>query len=329
MTKNYFIFAILYIMFFTASSCKNKDNFQDLKREVSHRDTSNMKTNFYDISTDSLKALLLIENNRLIDSVIYGRDNRRDFYQVRSKKAQLNFNGVCVLIENEFINERDSTIELFYFPQKYAYELCTNEPYENQHYASFCTGFAINDSTIISAGHCITGNSNDSYRLLFDYHMGNQDSLSEIKQSAVFTVKYIMDFNVENLVDYSIIIVNEKIPKFRHLKMRTRGDVKINQRVYSIGSPSGMPLKRATGAKIRENYDNSFVANLDTYGGNSGSPIFNSSGRVEGILIKGEEDYVQLNNCNISNKCLDNECSGEIVTKINIIRDILKDLNIL
>jgi len=36
-----------------------------------------------------------------------------------------------------------------------------------------------------------------------------------------------------------------------------------------------------------------FTANLDVYAGNSGSPVFNrSTGKVEGIVIQGAEDFV-------------------------------------
>ncbi|WP_420540401.1 S46 family peptidase (plasmid) [Paenibacillus polymyxa] len=53
------------------------------------------------------------------------------------------------------------------------------------------------------------------------------------------------------------------------------------------------PIKSgfAVGAAVRDNPPNAFfVANLDTYGGNSGSPVFNSdTHEVEGILVRGED----------------------------------------
>jgi hypothetical protein len=50
---------------------------------------------------------------------------------------------------------------------------------------------------------------------------------------------------------------------------------------------------------LRRNY---FTANLDSYAGNSGSPVFNQkTGRVEGILIQGADDFVY----NEENQCLE------------------------
>jgi hypothetical protein len=58
------------------------------------------------------------------------------------------------------------------------------------------------------------------------------------------------------------------------------------------------------------------VANTDTYGGNSGSPIFNSTTHVvEGILVRGETDFVWNGNCRVSNVCTANGCRGEDCTR--------------
>ena len=84
-----------------------------------------------------------------------------------------------------------------------------------------------------------------------------------------------------------------------------------------IGHPSGLPTKFAGGAAVRNNQQNAFfVANLDTYGGNSGSPVFNSNTHaVEGILVRGETDFVQQGNCNVSLVCPSTGCRGEDCTR--------------
>ena len=64
-----------------------------------------------------------------------------------------------------------------------------------------------------------------------------------------------------------------------------------------------------------------FVCNLDTYGGNSGSPVFNSSTHeLEGILVRGETDFIVTENgCRKSNVCPQNDpnfvCRGEDCTR--------------
>ena len=55
---------------------------------------------------------------------------------------------------------------------------------------------------------------------------------------------------------------------------------------------------------------------LDTYGGNSGSPVFNAATHeVEGILVRGETDFTSNGTCNVSLVCPTSGCRGEDVTR--------------
>ncbi|HBA61414.1 MAG TPA: hypothetical protein DCZ92_11480 [Elusimicrobia bacterium] len=81
--------------------------------------------------------------------------------------------------------------------------------------------------------------------------------------------------------------------------------------LFVIGHPSGLPLKIAGDAEVvavdtdvyvNDNWGGktkwadqgySFLTNLDTFHGNSGSPVFNLyTLMVEGILVSGDNDYV-------------------------------------
>ena len=65
----------------------------------------------------------------------------------------------------------------------------------------------------------------------------------------------------------------------------------------AIGYPLGLPVKIDSGAEVLEVFQSTFLLNSDTYGGNSGSPIFNSARLaqgellVEGILGGGNPDF--------------------------------------
>jgi V8-like Glu-specific endopeptidase len=78
-----------------------------------------------------------------------------------------------------------------------------------------------------------------------------------------------------------------------------------------------LPLKVAENAFVRDNSNSSYMTcNLDTYGGNSGSPVFNSeTHEVEGILVRGETDFEPSGNCNVSLVCPTTGCRGEDVTR--------------
>lgn len=111
------------------------------------------------------------------------------------------------------------------------------------------------------------------------------------------------------------------------LKFRESGTAGDGEQLVVIGHPSGLPTKIAGGAKIRSGEAAYFTANLDTFGGNSGSAVFNATtGIVEGILVRGELDYVSDivdgKVCKRANKCSDDGCDGEDVTRITSVEGI-------
>jgi hypothetical protein len=78
--------------------------------------------------------------------------------------------------------------------------------------------------------------------------------------------------------DYALIRLDRMVVNHRIAHIRESGKINDGQAVHVIGHPKGLPLKFAGGAVVRENrYQAFFIANLDTYRGNSGSPVFNST----------------------------------------------------
>jgi V8-like Glu-specific endopeptidase len=81
----------------------------------------------------------------------------------------------------------------------------------------------------------------------------------------------------------------------------------------------GVPAKIGDGF-VRDADEDYVETNLDTYAGNSGSPVFSlKNGLIVGILVAGEDDFVKNGSCNISKKCRPNECKGENVVRITSI----------
>jgi hypothetical protein len=98
------------------------------------------------------------------------------------------------------------------------------------------------------------------------------------------------------------------------------------QAVHVIGHPVGLPAKYAPNATVRDNAPAAFfVANLDTYGGNSGSPVFNSdTHEVEGILVRGERDFQTTpQGCTISFLCPNTGCRGEDCTRTTVFANLV------
>ena len=82
----------------------------------------------------------------------------------------------------------------------------------------------------------------------------------------------------------------------------------------------GLPVKAAYGENTRvfNAAQNIYFSNLDTFGGNSGSPVFNDAGEVVGILVAGAADYLRVKrqNCFISARYPE-EKSEEVISRIS------------
>ena len=75
--------------------------------------------------------------------------------------------------------------------------------------------------------------------------------------------------------------------------------------------------------------ENYFTGDLDTFGGNSGSPVFNKrTGVVEGILVRGQKGYAydSEGSCyrvHVVNKICEGEnCKMEDVTRITVVEGL-------
>src|SRR5262249_3665943 len=103
------------------------------------------------------------------------------------------------------------------------------------------------------------------------------------------------------------------------IALRRSGAIGAGTRLYVIGHPSGLPAKFADGAEVRTASDPAFfTANLDTYGGNSGSPVFNAATHeVEGVLVRATTDFVPVGMCLVSAVCPTSGCSGEDCTRVS------------
>ncbi len=87
-----------------------------------------------------------------------------------------------------------------------------------------------------------------------------------------------------------------------------------------IGSGSGIPFKIDSGGTVRNARASTldyFVATTDTFGGNSGSGVYEMSNyTVAGILVRGETDYVMNGSCRVVNVCTETSCRGEDITYV-------------
>lgn len=255
---------------------------------------------------------------------IYGEDNRLDFYQVKQKDLLKSGEAVCALIYTYAIRDKgNGTSEILSTKFQEAHNLCANEPFINQPVAAFCSGFGIFGKVIATAGHCVkTPSDLSTFRVVFGYRMKDSSTPNLIiSNSNIYKPTRIIAHKLDGTTqeDYCLFEVDRPLPPNRITKVNRTNPVAKGDSVYVVGHPCGLPQKFAAGASIRD-ISNAyyFVANLDTYGGNSGSPVFNKkSHQVVGILVRGETDFVTSGNCTISYVCPNTGCKGEDISRVS------------
>ena len=274
--------------------------------------------------------------------VIYGEDNRLDpanasnqlhIQLSRSTAVQINLKtrygtqtGNITLNGDEY-KLKDRTLQS-------GMNACASERFSQQNAVGNCSGFLVAADLLVTAGHCVPSMSqcNDAV-WAFDYRNENIANLSLKKENVYKCVKIInQELNSSTKADYALIQLDRRVTGRQPLKFRTSGMVKKGTDLVVIGHPSGLPTKISAGASVKKNgEDQYFISDLDTYGGNSGSAVFDSNtGQIEGILVRGAKDYVRSpKGCYVSNVCKnvgDSGCGGESVSrimKVNIPKYIL------
>jgi V8-like Glu-specific endopeptidase len=261
--------------------------------------------------------------------VIYGTDDRKDFHDVQNRSDILNdIQSTVALFESDKIRDLgDGTSEITVEKFGDVYNLCPNEKFREQPIGAFCSGFLVAPDIIATAGHCVNTNDVKNVRFVFGFRMNSPGSPNtKISNSEIYKGESIADRKLtDDGTDWALVKLDRPVQNHPSVKIRKQGKIGDNQKVHVIGHPCGLPLKVAENAFVRDNNNSSYMTcNLDTYGGNSGSPVFNSeTHEVEGILVRGETDFEASGNCNISLVCPTTGCRGEDVTRTTEFADLI------
>lgn len=238
---------------------------------------------------------------------VYGTDNRVEQYQV-GDPGQLNVGQATVmLVDTSLMSRRGSNYVLDsatfndYVINSYGKPLCSGVPFANQPAPGSCTGFLVAPDIVATAGHCVdTGCANTAF--VFGFAVTNPDSISvSIPQSEVYFCKGLIGVQVDDSTgaDWALVQLDRAVTGHTPLPVRSEGKVPDDAQLLMVGYPYGLPIKYVAGAKIiNNNPPEYFEANLDALGGNSGSPVVNmQTGQVEGILVSGNDDFVEESTC--------------------------------
>jgi len=268
------------------------------------------------------------QQNESIDAhVVYGIDDRIDYHQASEQLKKLANSTVALVKTNQLSKQGESFIIA---AKNYGQEmrLCSSERFRDQDTAAFCSGFLVAPDTIVTAGHCIK-NQNDCEEtsFIFGFTLKTSNPLpNQIAFQDVFRCRSIVQqVLTSQAADFAVIKLDRAVSHYPPLNIRRSGEITVGEQLIVIGHPSGLPTKITAGGRVRStSHADYFVANTDTYGGNSGSAVFNAkTGLIEGILVRGEQDFAPSGNCYVSKNCQEEFCRGEDITRISLVAPVI------
>jgi len=276
----------------------------------------------------------IVAELRAKQKAVYGEDDRIEIDAIAKEGVRKIADSVAAIFRaKDVIDNGDGTVSLpeTTLASEYAAAgtpLCKSEPFQRQPSGAVCTAFLVGKDVMATAGHCLDESNMKARRLVFGYRMRpDGTAVTTVQASDVYQATEILGRKEEDAgADWAVVRLDREVTGRTPLTVRQSGKVDDGQSLFVMGHPIGLPLKYAGSAAVRRNKPaDFFIANLDTFGGNSGSPVFNATTlAVEGILVRGEQDFVPKGECLVSLVCPVQGCSGEECTRITLISALLE-----
>lgn len=198
------------------------------------------------------------------------------------------------------------------------YNLCDEEPFVKQIVVGVGTGFIIGEDIMMTAGHVFERSLSD-YVVVFGYKVINR--LGTAETSIAVKDIYYPEAITENYREYDMVKfrVDRKF-EYPPLQWENSSGIQKGSQVYMIGYPCGLPQKLAINSDVYNNEDRHFFYSyLDSYQGNSGSPVFNyQTHKIIGVLVSGHMDYEYAGNCYRSIIYEPTDCPGEKAMRVEL-----------
>ena len=266
------------------------------------------------------------------------RDDRRDPFTTPALAEQLQRHAArtCYLIGVSAIaSRRAGRVQLHYDANGTVNSLCADERFREQPVVlerqggvpgDFgYTGYLVGPDTVLTCWHGWAYFSGRAQVAIFGYALRPDGSDPvELPASQVLPIAALPVNRPPPAAergdcsgDWVTLRLEHPVTHLRDLAPPRLEAPRPGRRVYTLGHPLGLPLKLATGGEVLSAGDGAFRTSLDTFAGNSGSPVFDAgSDALVGLVVegqKGQDDFepAPARRCYVTNR-IDGPAEGQL-----------------
>lgn len=233
--------------------------------------------------------------------VVYGEDDRREYFEVSSPDLRAIAEEVLVIVPSEAVQFGGDEVQLVAPTLGKRAHLCEGEPFFEQPAAGFCTAALAAPDLVLTAGHCLFGANCDEMFLVRGYLYEEEGVLRALQASDVYACAEVVAERVpmpgEGGVDYAWLRLDRAVTGAVPLALKSEPPrLAEGDPVIAIGASEGLPVKVDQGGRVGRPHATeaaTFTVTTDTFIGGSGSPLFDRDLNWIGVLDRGATDYAQ------------------------------------
>ncbi len=240
------------------------------------------------------------------NSLIYGEDTRQE--------ARAHTNEVMRSIARRSVISMIPKIYIQLDEDKVSFEtvtlvedsfVCEDERFAYQPVLAECSGVLVDNDIVLTAGHCFIGdyNCNDLYFVL-DYTIDEDENIQLLPEK-IFECNKVVHSELSHFADqikfdYAIVKLDRSVAGIGEPVAIRQERVFLGENLTLIGNSLGLPTKiDSDGIVVFEGSDENdyFSLQVDMFHRGSGSPLFDTEGKLVGIGVRGGVDFDSADEC--------------------------------